>query len=88
MIHAICTLAGSIGVLLLLAWFGMTTWVTNPIAWDWWKPTADWDAMWRRAHHVLLWRWFAVLAAAAAAFAVAATWTARRRTSEPAERRS
>jgi hypothetical protein len=28
--------------------------------------------MWRRAHRVGLWRWFAVLALAAAAFAVGA----------------
>ena len=67
-----CRVAEVVGVLLLLGWMGLTIWITYPIAWDWRKPSADWPAMWARAHRFGLLRWYGVLVVATAAFAVGA----------------
>jgi hypothetical protein len=59
---AMCTVAGVVPFVLLLGWALLSSWITKPVHWDWWRSSADWAAVWLRARRVGWWRWYAPLA--------------------------
>jgi UDP-N-acetylmuramyl pentapeptide phosphotransferase/UDP-N-acetylglucosamine-1-phosphate transferase len=57
----VCSVTGGILAIAVLTLMGVSSWITYPIAWNWWKPNADdVDRMRSRARQVGLRGWFTV----------------------------